>query len=126
MSSLNIAIVESSEHYRNMIVKTLEEENFNVVGTAGNFGKVAEILSTNVVNLFIIDIVMPDISGMEIAHFISDQNQDILIIMMSLLEGDDYIVESVKVGIIDYLKKPFGPKKLLQSVYKAEQRAGEL
>ena len=124
MSLLNIAVVDSSDYYLNMVVKTLKKENFNVVGTAGNFGKTAEIIASNIANLFIIDTVISDVSGIEIARFIADQNQDILIIMMSSLEGDDFVFESIKVGIVDYLKKPFKSEELLDAVYKAEQRQG--
>ena len=126
MSLLNIAIVDSSRYYRNLIVKTLEGNNFNIVGAAESFEKIAEIFNSNVVNLVILDMLVPDVSGIEIARFISDKKQEVLVIMMSLLEGDDFIIDSIKVGAIDYLKKPFCEVELLKSVRKAEQRVGKL
>ena len=124
MSSLNIAVVDSSEYFRNMIVRTLEREKFNVVGVAGTFDKMTEILSSHVANLFIVEIVMPDRSGLEVARFVSDKNWGILVIMMSFLEGDDFVVESIKSGIVDYLRKPFGAGELLKSVRRVQQRMG--
>ena len=121
MSLLQIAVFDSSSYFRNMVVETLEKESYNVVGAAGTVEKVTEILGSSTPNLIIVDIFMPDVGGLGIANFISEKNWDIFIIMMSSLNGDDFIVESIKVGVVDYLKKPFKPKELLKSVRQVEK-----
>ena len=126
MSLLNIVVIDSSDYYRKMIVKTLEESSFNVVGSAVDFKKIAEILGSNIANLFIIEMLMPDVSGIEMARFIADKKKNISIVMMSSIESDDFVVESVKIGIADYLKKPFKSEDLLSSMERVEKRMGGL
>ena len=71
-------------------------------------------------NLYIIDIVMPEISGIELAKHISDQarRRNINIIMISSLKMEHIIVESISNGAIDFLQKPFEKEDLVRSVKK--------
>lgn len=124
MSCLKIAIADSSDYYRNMISNTLEEKKFNIVGTAETSEEMGEIINSNFANLFFIDILIPDSGGVKLAHSIADKKQELFIVMMSSLEDYEFLSEAMKIGIIDYLKKPFGRLELLKTIYKAEERVG--
>ena len=126
VSLLQIAVFDSSSYFRNMVVETLEKENYNVVGVAATVDKATEVFGSSTPNLVIVDIFMPDVGGLGIANFISEKNWDILVIMMSPLNGDDFVVESIKAGVVDYLKKPFEPKDILKSIRRVEQNMGAL
>ena len=82
--NLKIIIVDDSEFSRRSVVEILEKEGFNVVGQADSAEKALQLFhTTSNVNLFIIDIIMPEISGIDLAKKIQEKSLDIKMIMMS-------------------------------------------
>ena len=75
-----------------------------------------QITGTSDVNLYLIDVVMPDASGIELAKVISDKNAKASIIMMSSLNMENIVLESISSGAIDFLSKPFNADELIKSV----------
>ncbi len=119
-SDLKIAIVDDSEFSRNTITEVLEKEGFNVVCSASN---AEEGLSSGKIagaNLYIIDVIMPERSGLEMANIISENSMRTKIIMMSSLNNEQIIIESISSGAIDFLSKPFDPADLIKAVEKIE------
>ena len=115
-----IAVIDDSDFSRKSIIQILEKEGFNIVGEAASAEAALHISRTTSANLYIIDIVMPEISGIELAKHISDQarNRNINIIMISSLKMEHIIVESISNGAIDFLQKPFSKEDLVRSVSK--------
>lgn len=68
-------------------------------------------------DLIFLDIQMPDISGINIAHGL---NKDIMIIFTTAHK--EYAVEGFELDVVDYLLKPFGFERFLKAYGKAEQR----
>ena len=64
---------------------------------------------------------MPEISGIELAQALNELKNKVTIIMMSSLKQEDIIIESIAVGAVDFLQKPFEKETLIKSVKKAEQ-----
>lgn len=117
---LQIVVVDDSDYSRKSIIKVLESEGFNVVGEADSAEKAGTIVRTVKSNLFLIDIVMPGVSGLEVAKLVQGELKECKIIMMSSLKMEDIIIESISNGAVDYLEKPFTPEDLLKSVRKIE------
>ena len=126
-SLLKIAVVDDADFSRRTVVGILEKENFDVVGQASNAVDAISLLSTTRANLFLIDVVMPNISGMELAQKLTElANRPLYIIMMSSLDLENIIIESISNGAIDFLAKPFDADTLQKSVIKvANDRAKE-
>jgi FixJ family two-component response regulator len=118
---IKIVVVEDSNLSRKTIIETLEAEGFEVVGEAQNAEQAMSLIQTSGCNCIILDIVMPEISGIELAHALSELKNKISIIMMSSLKQEDIIIESIAAGAIDFIEKPFDKKQLIQSVKKAEE-----
>lgn len=86
----------------------------------GHSGKEAlECLSRNSFDLVLLDIVMPDMTGHQIMDYISRQNQETLVILMTGHASVDSAVESLRKGAYDYLRKPFDFEQLLKRVHNA-------
>ena len=66
--SLQIVVVDDSDFTRKRIIETLEEEGFLVTGEANSAEKAIQIFKNTGGNLYLIDIVMPDSSGLECHH----------------------------------------------------------
>lgn len=115
-----IVVVDDSDFTRESIVEILNEESYEVVGQASSAEQAVK-LSAGEGNIFIIDIVMPQISGLELAQLLIEKNPRLKIIMMSSLRTEGVIVESISSGALDFIQKPFSRETLLQSVKKIER-----
>ena len=119
--TLKIVVVEDSNLARKAIIDTLEQEGFEVVGEAPSAEEAMTLLQSSGCNCLIIDIVMPEISGIELAQALNELKNKVTIIMMSSLKQEDIIIESIAVGAVDFLQKPFEKETLIKSDKKAEQ-----
>ena len=118
-SLLKIAVVDDAEFSRRTVVEILEKEGFDVVGQAGNAEDAIGMISSTKANLFLIDVVMPNISGIELSKKLGEHsNRPITVIMMSSLDLENIIIESISNGAIDFLAKPFDAETLIKSVSK--------
>jgi two-component system chemotaxis response regulator CheY len=115
---LKIVVVDDSELSRKSMAEILSTNGFNVVGEANSAESALKLSVTTGANLFIIDVVMPEISGIELARFLIEQGKDLYIMMISSLTHESIVIESISNGAVDFLQKPFDPKDLLQSVRK--------
>lgn len=80
-------------------------------------------------DLILLDIRMPLRDGFEILRDISamEDRADVPVIMLTSMEDKRSVMEGIKLGIRDYILKPFDPDDLLervQRVLEAEDRAG--
>ena len=64
---LKIVVVDDSDFSRKNIIKVLEEANFEVVGEPGSAEEALALSQTTSANLYIIDVVMPNSSGIDLA-----------------------------------------------------------
>ncbi len=113
-----IIVVDDSDFSRKTMIEILETEGFNVVGEANSAEKAIQIAQSTVCNLFILDIVMPDISGIELAKYLNEKFEDAKIIMVSSLKMENIIIESISNGAVDFISKPFDREELIRSVQK--------
>ncbi len=119
---LRILIVDDSDFNRRSMFEILTSEGFNVVGQAGSAEDAIQIAHSTKANLIFIDIVMPDISGLELAkHFQEKQAGERFLIMMSSLNIESIVIESISNGAIDFLQKPFEREDLIKAVEKIER-----
>ena len=117
---VRILVADDSDLSRQTIVSILEEEGYNVVAQANNAENAIQNAFTSGANVFLIDVVMPEVSGLDLANHIRDNIKDPRIIMMSTLDVEHVIIESVSSGAVDFLAKPFDKDELLKSIEKIE------
>ena len=119
---LKIAIVDDSDFARKAVIEILESEGFNVVGSAGSAEDGIALSATTDANLFLVDVVMPERSGLEMAKVLSEKSMSsIYIIMMSSLNMEKIVIESLSSGAIDFIPKPFTREELIKAVEKIEE-----
>ena len=119
---LRILIVDDSEFNRRSMSEILISEGFNVVGSSASAEEAIQAAHATKANLIFIDIVMPEISGLELTkHFQEKQTGDRYLIMMSSLNIESIVIESISNGAIDFLQKPFDRNDLIKAVEKIER-----
>ena len=124
-----ILVVDDSEFSRNAIVGALTEEGYNVVGEASSFESTLKVLVNTSCNLCIIDVIMPDASGIKLAETLIEQSANthspIHVIMVSSLMEEHILIDAISKGICDFLVKPFNKNDLLKSIEKVSAKIQE-
>ncbi len=113
-----ILIVDDSDFSRSSISTMLDNPKYNIIGEAANAKEAINILKDRKAHLAIIDVVMPEVSGIELADYITENFSDTGIIMISSLGHESIVIDSISAGANDYLQKPFTKEDLLTSVDK--------
>jgi PAS domain S-box-containing protein len=82
-----------------------------------NSGREAlKCLAKNNFDLVLLDIVIPDMSGLQIMDYINSQGTETLVIVITGHASIESAIESLRRGAHDYLRKPFEPEELLTTV----------
>jgi DNA-binding response OmpR family regulator len=120
----NILLVEDDPQITNLLSLHLHEPFYRV--TACDRGATAlKELEGGVFHLVILDIMLPDLSGIEICRRIREQNGRTPILMLSSLAEETDKVSALELGADDYLTKPFGVFELMARVKALMRRGNE-
>ena len=112
---MNILLIEDEKHVSAFIKKGLEEESYNVdVAFDGYTGKKLAMLE--VYDAILIDIILPQINGLEVCRMLREEKIETPILMLTALGSTDNIVTGLNAGADDYLTKPFKFKELLARI----------
>lgn len=108
---IKILIVDDDKDIRN-IVKEYASSLGYIVLEAINGYSTFELLNKEEFDLIILDIMLPDMSGFDIAKKILIE-KDIPILMLSAKGEEDDKLKGFEFGAVDYITKPFSPKELM-------------
>ncbi|BBH20289.1 DNA-binding response regulator [Paenibacillus baekrokdamisoli] len=109
-----ILIVDDEDKIREVVVSYLQKEGFRTMEAADGKGAM-EIVRSGKVDLVILDLMLPDLSGEEVCQFIR-QYSAIPIIMLTAKVTEDDRVKGLSLGADDYVLKPFSPRELIARV----------
>jgi DNA-binding response OmpR family regulator len=118
-----ILIVEDEPKVASFIKKGLEENNYEAE-IAYDGISAAKLAAQYNYDLFILDIVIPGISGLDLCRKLKKQNPLIPVLMLSALGTTDDKVTGFDSGANDYLVKPFEFRELLARVKALLHTAG--
>ena len=110
----DVLIVDDEPNIARLIRMYLEREGFNTAIAASGAEALARV-SQQKPALVILDIMLPDIDGMEVCREIRRHDQ-VPIIMLTAREGDEDKISGLELGADDYLTKPFVPRELVARV----------
>lgn len=115
-SQITIIVVDDSDFTRSNLIQFLRQQKYNVVADFGLAKPALDYLAANVVHLALVDIVMPQVSGLELTQKISQNISRTKVIVMSSLAQERIILEAISVGAQDFLSKPINPQHLEDSI----------
>lgn len=119
--SKKIYLVEDEGNLRTLLKRYLENEAYSV--TTFNNGISAKQKIEDLPDLWILDIMLPDISGYELIKCIKKRNKDTPVIFMSARNEEFDRVMGLELGSDDYLSKPFLPRELVIRTNKIMNRS---
>ena len=110
-----IALVDDDPKIRELTAKYLSDQELSVK-TAANGSELDELMKNNNIGLIILDLMMPEESGLNICQRLRVNNVDIPIIMLTAKGDEVDRIVGLEMGADDYLPKPFNPRELLARV----------
>jgi two-component system alkaline phosphatase synthesis response regulator PhoP len=117
---MRILLVEDEDSLRKIISMNLTMEGYEVVSTHSGL-EALQLIDSQHFDLLLLDIMLPEVSGIDICHKVRLQNEKVGIIFLSAKDTSSDRIQGLKVGADDYLTKPFSLEELLlrvQSVIK--------
>lgn len=118
--TLKILIVDDEYHARKLLSGYVSKLTFlELTGTSSNVFEAMEMLQKEKTDILLLDIQMPEITGLEFAH--SLKNPPAIIFTTAYSE---YAVESYELDVVDYLLKPIAFPRFLQAINKVIERKG--
>src|SRR3989441_9793013 len=102
-----LLIVDDNEMNRDMLARRLARKGY-VIGLAGNAKELLERVKQDAVDLVLLDIEMPEISGLEALKNLREHYSpaELPIIMVTAKDQSDDVVRALNLGANDYVTKP--------------------
>ncbi|ABS42185.1 response regulator transcription factor [Clostridium botulinum] len=110
----NILIIEDEKRVSEVLKAYLEKEGYKVYCTTKGLESI-EIFKSIDIQLIILDLMLPDISGEEVCRIIR-QSSDVHIFMLTAKGALNDRIEGLNIGADEYLIKPFSPRELTARV----------
>jgi len=101
--------------------KLILEDKYNLI-TATSGKEALEKFEKENVNLVILDILIPDMNGIEILRKLKEMNPNIDIVIVTAVKTVKTAVESIKLGAYDYITKPFDMEEILSIIDKIMEK----
>ena len=119
--SARILVVDDEEIVIRSCTRILDGSDYQI--EAAHDGREAlQRVDQNAYDIMILDIMMPNIGGLEVLRRVKEGHPDIDVIMITGLSQIDTAVQAMKLGAFDYISKPFEPDELKLVVQRALER----
>lgn len=116
--AVRVLIVDDALFMRTMLRNIFSESGFEVVGEAANGNEAIAKHRELAPDLTTMDIVMPEVNGIEALKRIMSQDPSARIVMCSALGQESLIIEALEAGARDFIVKPFKPAKVVEVAQK--------
>jgi RNA polymerase sigma factor (sigma-70 family) len=119
VSEARIRVIIADDHtvVRQGIRHVLEDiEGLEVIAEASNGNEVLRLMEHAVPDLLVLDISMPEKTGLDVAKELRAQGSEVAILVLSMHDDPEYVLEAVRAGADGYILKDVGPGELREAV----------
>lgn len=108
-----ILILEDEIGIRSFVSINLKREGYEVIEAGTGSEAIEKLNSEPNIAVALLDIMLPDMSGVDICRYIGDKYENMGVIMLTAKAQEDDKIEGFVAGADDYMIKPFSIKELL-------------
>ncbi len=120
MSKIHLLLVDDHEVVRTGIKMLLESQpDLVIVGEAKNGAEALALSKTLVPDVVIMDLTLPDISGIEITRKLKQELPEMAIIALTIHEDEQYFFEMLQAGASGYVPKRAASEDLITAIHSA-------
>jgi DNA-binding NarL/FixJ family response regulator len=106
MKPYRIVIADDHSLFRDVVKKSIEEvPELQVVGTAGDGLELLEVLRKSPADMIILDIVMPNLQGIEVTQQIKNLYPELKILILTMHKSKEHVIRAMEAGADGYLVK---------------------
>ena len=115
---IRILIVDDQKTIIEKIKSMLQTElGLEIVGTASNGYEAIDLAATLAPDIILMDLEMPNLNGLAATKLISQQNPDFNIIILTIQDRDDLLVQALSAGAKGYLLKNVNAQEIIETIY---------
>lgn len=108
-----ILILEDEIGIRSFVSINLKREGYDVIEAGTGSEAIEKLNSEPNITIALLDIMLPDMSGVDVCRYIREKYENMGIIMLTAKAQEDDKIEGFVAGADDYMIKPFSIKELL-------------
>jgi two-component system alkaline phosphatase synthesis response regulator PhoP len=122
---LTVLVVDDEPDLVELIAYNLQQQGHDVL-TAYNGTQAIEQAQSRQLDLIVLDVMMPELSGVEVARRLRSQTEtaSVPIIMLTAKTEESHEIEGLDAGADDYITKPFSMQILLARINAMARRTG--
>ncbi len=118
MEEIKIVLADDHVLVRDGIKALLEDQqDIVVVDEASNGKEALKVVKENQPNVLIVDIRMPEMNGIDVVKEIKKTNKDIRILVLSMHDSEEYVVQAIQAGADGYLLKGANKDEFLKALH---------
>ncbi|TPM34372.1 response regulator [Mesorhizobium sp. B2-3-5] len=118
----HILVVDDDREIRTLLGRYLDGQGFRV-SVAADRRECEQKLASGQFDLVVLDVMLPDGSGLDICRALRDRKPRIPVILLTALKEDVDRIIGLELGADDYLGKPFNPRELTARIRAVLRRA---
>jgi DNA-binding response OmpR family regulator len=118
---MKILVVDDDNAMTELLKIILQPVNFEVI-TANSGSEGIQLADSQVPDVIILDLMMPEVNGLEVCHAVRKFSQ-VPIIILSAMDNPLMVAECLDAGADDYLIKPVASSVLIAHINKAARRS---
>jgi len=111
-----VLIVDDIPYVRTTLSGILSKAHYRITGEASTGLQAVELYKKLRPDLVTMDVVMPEMSGVEATRKIIREFPEARVIMVSAIGHETFVMEAIGVGARDYILKPFLPDDVVKTV----------
>lgn len=111
----HILVVDDEKPIRSLLRLYLTEAGYTVVEAADGLAALEQVRQGGV-DLVLLDLMLPEIDGLDVCRRLRDSNGAIPIIMLTARDDEASRVAGLEIGADDYVTKPFSPREVVARV----------
>ena len=116
-----ILIVDDNDLMRTLLRGILRSENCQIIGEAKNGSIALEIIARNKPDIVFLDVMMPEMDGLEALQCIKSKHPEIIVVMITGNPSKENVEESIQGGASGFIIKPFNSAKVLDTLNRVIQ-----
>ena len=125
MNTIKILVVDDESRMRKLVHDFLSKKGYTVMEAANGREAVEIFFDHNDISLIILDVMMPEMDGWQVCREIR-QYSDVPIIMLTARSDEMDELQGFRLGVDEYVTKPFSPKVLVARVEAVLRRSSVL
>jgi signal transduction histidine kinase/ActR/RegA family two-component response regulator len=121
MDEINVLVIDDEDGIRFACQRILTRMGFKTFAASRGLEGL-EIIKNEVISIVLLDLKMPGMDGLEVLQHIREEDDSILVIIITGFATIETAIEAMKKGAYDFIPKPFEPEHLRMVVDRARER----